>query len=83
MTLLSINGKVFIGVLLIRLKVAVDPRLHNHQAGSRKNRSCANQIVALSIILEQSLEWNSSLYVNFMDYEYMIKHLIALTGNVF
>ena len=33
------------------------------------NRSCADQIASLRIIIEQSIEWNSSLFINFIDYE--------------
>nr|KAG5692145.1 hypothetical protein BaRGS_020693 [Batillaria attramentaria] len=68
-TLLSIPGKVFNQVLLNRVKDAVDPHLRDQQAGFRKDRSCTDQIATLRIILEQSLEWNSPLYVNFIDYE--------------
>ncbi|VDP50985.1 unnamed protein product [Schistosoma margrebowiei] len=32
-------------------------------------RSCTNQISTLRIIVEQSIEWNSSPYINFIDYE--------------
>ena len=67
--LLSLPGKIFNRVLLKSLKEAVDPRLHDQNAGLRKNRSCAYQIVTLRIILAQSLEWNSPLYVNFIDFE--------------
>ncbi|KAK7109158.1 hypothetical protein V1264_013249 [Littorina saxatilis] len=66
---LKIAGKVFSRLLLNRLKDAVDPQLRDHQAGFRKDRSCTDQIATLRIILEQSQEWNSSLYVNFIDYE--------------
>ncbi|VDP18734.1 unnamed protein product [Schistosoma margrebowiei] len=38
-------------------------------AGFRKDRSCTDQIATLRIIVEQSIEWNSSLYINFIDYE--------------
>ena len=48
-SLLSIPGKVFNIILLNRLKDAVDPHLRNHQAGFRKNQSCAGQIVTLRI----------------------------------
>ena len=48
---------------------AVDPLLRDQQAGFRTNRSCTDQIATLRIILEQSLEWNSPLYVNFVDYD--------------
>ena len=51
------------------MKDAVDPHLRDQQAGFRKERSCTDQIATLLIILEQSLEWNSPLYVNFIDYE--------------
>ena len=39
------------------------------QAGFRKERSCTDQIVTLRIILEQSAEWNTPLYINFVDFE--------------
>ena len=68
-TLLPIPGKVFNRVLLNRIKDAIDPQLREQQAGFRKNRSCTDQIAMLRIILEQSLEWNSPLYINFVDYE--------------
>ncbi len=68
-SLLSIPGKVFKRILLERMKDVVDPHLSDQQAGFRKHRSCTDQIATLRIILEQSLEWNSSLYVNFIDFE--------------
>jgi len=51
------------------MKNAIDPQLREQQVGFRKNRSCTDQITKLRIILEQSLEWNSPLYINFVDYE--------------
>ena len=68
-TLLSIPGKVFNRIILERVKTATDPQLRDQQAGFRKNRSTTDQIAALRIIVEQSLEWNSQLIVNFLDYE--------------
>nr|KAG5693510.1 hypothetical protein BaRGS_006212 [Batillaria attramentaria] len=67
--LLSVPGKVLNRILLERMREAVDPMLRDQQAGFRKNRSCADQIASLRIIVEQSLEWNSPLYINFIDYE--------------
>ena len=67
--LLSVPGKVLNRVLLERIKAAVDPKLRNQQAGFRRNRSYADQIASLRIIVEQSLEWNSPLYINFIDFE--------------
>ena len=61
--LLSTPDKVLNVVLLERMKEAVD---------SRRNRSCADQIASLHIMVEQSLEWNHTptpLYINFIDYE--------------
>lgn len=68
-TLLSIPGKVFYRIVLDRMKDVVDPQLRDQRAGFRKDRSCIDQIATLRIILEQSLEWNSPLYVNFIDYK--------------
>nr|KAG5700724.1 hypothetical protein BaRGS_029089 [Batillaria attramentaria] len=67
--LLSVPGKVLNRILLERIREAVDPMLRDQQAGFRRNRSCADQIASLRIIVEQSLEWNSPLYINFIDYE--------------
>ena len=39
------------------------------ERGFRKNRSCADQIASLRIIAEQSLESNSPLRINVIDYE--------------
>ncbi|VDO60218.1 unnamed protein product [Schistosoma curassoni] len=51
------------------MKDAVDAQLPDQQAGFREDRSCTDQITTLRIIVEQSDEWNSSLYINFIDYE--------------
>ena len=67
--LLSIPGKVFSRVLLERMKKEVEAILRDEQAGFRQERSCTDQIATLRMILEQSLEWNTSLYVVFIDYE--------------
>ena len=64
-TLLSVPGKVLNRIILERMKVEVDKTFLEEQAGFRQDRSCADQISTLRIIVEQSIEWNSSLYVNF------------------
>jgi uncharacterized surface protein with fasciclin (FAS1) repeats len=66
--LLSVPGKVLNRVMLQRLKTAVDDKLQDNQAGYRHNRSCADQIATLRIILVQSHEFNSSLYTVFVDF---------------
>ena len=55
--------------LLDRMNDAVDPQLRDNQAGFRKNRPCTDQIATLRIIIEQSIEWNSPVYLFFVDYE--------------
>ena len=55
-------------ILLTRLLKAVDEKLRE-QAGVRKDRSFTDQIAALRIIIEQSLKWNTSLFLNFVDFE--------------
>ena len=68
-SLLSIPGKVFNRVILNRIKDITDEKLRDQQAGFRKNRSCADQIATLRIIVEQSEEWNSPAVINFVDFE--------------
>jgi len=55
-------------LILERIRKAVDPKSREEQAGLREGRSCKDQIVTLYII-EQSLEWQSPLYVNFVDFK--------------
>ena len=68
-TLLSVHGKILNRIILERMKGKVDQTLREQQSGFRKDRSCTDQIATLRIIMEQSIEWNSSLYINFVDYE--------------
>ena len=67
--LLSVPGKVFCRVILKRIKDGVEKLLREEQAGFRPSRSCVDQIFVLRTIMEQSKEWNSSLYINFIDFE--------------
>ncbi|PIK62384.1 endonuclease-reverse transcriptase [Apostichopus japonicus] len=68
-TLLPVMSKIFGRVLINRLKDGVDKVLRQEQAGFRPNRSTTEQIFTLRNILEQSNEWNSPLYVHFIDFE--------------
>ena len=60
---------VFTHIPLDRMKGALDETLHEVQAGFRKNKSCTDHIATLRIIIEQSIEWQSPLYINFIDFE--------------
>ena len=67
-TLLSIPSKVFCRILLGRIDSAIDTKLRQEQAGFRKGRGCIDQIFTIRNIIEQCLEWNSPLYINFIDF---------------
>ena len=66
---MSVPGKVLNRIILEWVNGEVDQILREEQAGFRQDRSCTDQIATLRIIVEQSVEWNTSLYVNFVDYE--------------
>ena len=67
--LLSVPVKIFCRVLLQRMKKGIEKTLREEQAGFRSERSCTDQIFVLRTIVEQSLEWNSSTYANFIDFQ--------------
>lgn len=67
--LLSLPSKVYTRLILERIRKAVDAKLREEQAGFREGRSCTDQIATLRIIIEQSLEWQSPLYVSFVDFK--------------
>ena len=67
-TLLVIASKVLTRVILGRIKSSIDKKLRQNQAGFRPDRSCTDQIATLRIIVEQSIEWNSPLYLLFIDF---------------
>ena len=62
------------------MKGEVDKPLREDQVCFRQDKSCTDQIATLRIIVEQSIKWNSSLYVNFVDYE---KTFDSLAGRHF
>jgi len=43
--------------------------LRDEQTSFRAGRSCIDQIATRFIILEQSLEWQSPVYINFIDFK--------------
>ena len=67
--LLNMASKVFCRVILEGIKTALDEKLREEQAGFRAGRGCMDQIATLPIVVEQSIEWQSSLYINFIDFE--------------
>ena len=67
-TLTSVVAKVLGRVMIMRISRGIDSLLRKEQAGYRKGRSPVEQIFVLRNIIEQVLEWNSSLYLCFVDY---------------
>ena len=51
------------------MKDVVDTKFRDQQAGFCEDRSCMDQITTLRIIMEQSCESNSPLFINFADFE--------------
>ena len=68
-TLLSITSKVFTRTILMRIEKAVESQLREEQAGFRKGRSCTEQIFVLRNIIKQCIEWQSTIYLNFIDFQ--------------
>jgi hypothetical protein len=48
--------------MLERMRAAIDKKLRGNQVGFRTGRACTEHIATLRIIIEQSVEWGSSLY---------------------
>jgi hypothetical protein len=67
-SLLSIPGKVFCRVIMERIRKGVEQRLRNEQAAYRKGHGTAEQIFVLRNVVEQSIEWQAPLYINFIDF---------------
>ena len=78
-TLMPTAAKVMGKVIIKRISRGVDKKLRKEQAGFRSGRSTIEQIFVLRNIIEQSVEWNASLYICFIDYEKAFDS--AHTGN--
>lgn len=68
-TLLPVVSKVMGRTVIDRIRTGVESKLREEQAGFRPGRGTTKQIFILRNIIEQSIEWQSSLYVNFIDFE--------------
>ena len=66
---MSVTGNIFCRIILMRIRTGIERVLREEQAGFRAGRSCNNQIFILCTIVEQSPEWNSALYINYIDFE--------------
>jgi hypothetical protein len=68
-TLLVVISKIFNKIILERIKDMLERGLWKEQAGFRHNRSCIDQINTLRVIIEQSFEFQSPLYMLFVGYQ--------------
>ena len=62
-------SKIFNKIVLERIKNSLEMGLRKEQAGFHQNRSCIDQINTLRVIIEQSVEFQSPLYMLFVDYQ--------------
>jgi hypothetical protein len=68
-TLLVVISKMFNKIILEWIKNLLEKGLRKEQAGFCHNRSCIDHINTLRVIIEQSLEFQSPLYMLFVVYE--------------
>ena len=68
-TLLSVVSKVMGRIVIDRIRTGVESKLRKEQASFRPGRGNTEQIFILRNIIEQSIEWQSSLYINFIDFK--------------
>ena len=68
-TLQPIVSKVLGRILINRIREGVDHKLRKEQAGFRAGRGTVKQIFILRNIIEQTNEWQATLYLNFIDYK--------------
>lgn len=60
--------KIFTQIILERISAPLDKLIRPNQAGFRPGRSCIDNIHTLRILIEQSAEYNSPLYLAFIDF---------------
>ena len=68
-SLLSVPAKVFLRVIAKRIVDAIDHTLRKEQAGFRANEGCSDHIFTLRNIIEQCIEWQHNIVINFVDFE--------------
>ena len=68
-TLLSVPSKTFCEIICMRLSDAINDIIRKVQAGFRPGVGCIYHIFTLRNIIEQSIEWNSRVHINFIDFE--------------
>ena len=59
---------IFCRELLQQIKKGTEKELWEEQAGFRSGRSFLDRMFMIRAVIEQSLQWNSSFYINFIDF---------------
>lgn len=62
-------AKVMGKQIIKRISRRVNKKLRKEQAGFRSGRGTIEQIFVLRNIIEQTVEWNASVYICFIDYQ--------------
>ena len=68
-SLLSVPGKVFLRIIASRITTCIDELLRKEQAGFRAKKGCIDHIFSLRNIIEQCIEWQNKIIINFVDFE--------------
>ncbi|XP_073829123.1 uncharacterized protein [Musca autumnalis] len=78
-TLLNTVYKIIATIINDRLQ-SIEKSLRDEQAGFRPHRSCVDQTNTLRVIIEQSLEWRTPLYLVFVDFRKAFDsiHLVSI-----
>lgn len=68
-TILNVINKIMAHIIHGRIINHLESTLRDEQAGFRANRGCIDQSNTIRLIVEQSLEYQSPLYMVFVDFE--------------
>ena len=65
--ILCVTNKIISRTILNRLIPVLDSQLNESQCGFRSNRGCSDQLFNLRIIMQRAKEYNTPLYLSFID----------------
>lgn len=68
-TILNCAMKILASIIHSRIVDLIETQLRDEQAGFRRGRGCIDNSNTLRQIVEQSVEWNSKLYIAFIDFK--------------
>ena len=77
---LSIASKVLSSTILTTMEDPMGENLWDEQAEFYQELLCWDQITTLRLIIEQTLEWNTGLYMVFLDFEEAFDSMVSGQG---